>query len=59
MTRFALTAVFMSASTAAMAHPGHVEAASGHDHYAAVVAIAVAAAVSIYSIVKARKSAAV
>ena len=59
MTRFALTTVFLTASTAAMAHPGHVEAASGHDHYAAVVAIAVAAVVSICSIVKARKSAAV
>ena len=57
MKRFALTSVLLTASTAAMAHPGHVEPSSGHDHYVAIAAVAVAAVVAVVGAIKARRTA--
>ena len=47
MTRFALTAAFAAIATSAAAHPGHIVAANGHDHWALVGGIALIAVAGI------------
>ena len=50
MTRLAIALIAAGVSTAALAHPGHLAAAGGHDHWEllggiAVLALAVGVAV--------------
>ena len=47
MTRLTLTAAFAAIATTASAHPGHIVAANGHDHWALIGGIALAAIAGI------------
>lgn len=40
----------------ALAHPSHVEAQAGHDHWLAVAAIGVAAGIAVWQIARKRRA---
>lgn len=56
MTRHARLATLIAAlPVPAVAHPGHIAEAAGHDHWLAGATIAAAAAVALWAAIKSRK----
>ncbi|WP_425092787.1 DUF6732 family protein [Tropicimonas sp. S265A] len=50
------SAVLILAPVSAMAHPGHLGALAGHDHWVAGAAIGLAIALGLYGALKGKKS---
>jgi beta-lactamase regulating signal transducer with metallopeptidase domain len=53
--RATLTLILTAFAGSASAHTGHIADAAGHDHWVAGVAIGLAAAISVWGILKDRK----
>lgn len=56
MLRIILATTISSLATAAIAHPGHIEAAAGHSHFVVLGALVIAAVIAVFAFRKAKSS---
>lgn len=55
--RIFLTSIFVPVAGHAHAHPGHIEALAGHDHWIAIGAIAAAGVIGLIGLLKGKDDA--